>query len=732
MKYTIWSNPETFEDRPEQIERILRSSAFKITAIDDYLEQIEKATGDDFTVLRSVARDSLPYQEAEAHLATRRLIAGFFSEKSISRWKDTLESEIAGALDHIAATRDPDLMRDFVNPLFLSLVSRVVGLNIDSVLGGQRDEIFAMIAQAQRLTEPMLSIRDLRLINSALIRLLGMLPDFDQAGTDMPGSLLDYLADKRDKAPGGTDLRNTALALLLAANTAAQSLGLALYGLLTGDADLWDDVAAADWKDDQLDKVLNLYPSTLTVVRVADETIDVGGCPYASNQAQVMDIVGANSALRAETDEGEARYRTLSFGTGAHKCPGEHLARLMIGAAIPALGRRFPKMMLHKDRAQFFQTPMIQTPVALPCELDGTSGRATARLWDIKTMQAARRIVNNDSDFSPPIMEPYLRELAQRSGRDLSQAIRISRNAMFFMSGSRHAAARRAMAESLGGNRIATWQGFIDEQVGLALEKLAQSPVPDLIHDFADPLFRAITRTVLGINVSDDVRFDALAPVLQDVLEPWLPMRELLRLQDVLDELLAMMDSPPARREGHQPSVFETLQAANLADFDAEDIKALVLVLYGASFNMAHTLGNILHWTLTRPPETRRDAAAPEWIASRLEGLISMCGSPKYIYRMARHPVEIEGFAISERDTTRLQLLSINRGVSHGHLSFGHGLHHCVGAALSRLMFRRAVPPLFARFPGLSLPPQRQAYFTMSQTVALKSLPCRLGADVTA
>lgn len=725
MNHGIWTRPETFEAHPDRIEQILRSPSFGIQPIDDYLRQIEQATGDDFSVLRAVARDSLPYQAADAHLATRRIIANFFTEKSMSKWRNGLDVAIARSLETLASASDPDLMRDFVNPVFLALITQVVGFRDDG-----SGALFPMIAQAQRLTEPMLSLRDLRAINTALVRLLDMLPGYDVAKSEAPGSLLDYLGDRNANGPDGTDLRNTALALLLAANSAAQSLGFALYGCLTAEAGQWDDVAAPEWAEKQLDRIISLYPSTLTLVRVAEDDVEVAGCPYARGHAQVMDVVAANATLRAHSAEA-SRDRTLSFGAGVHKCPGEHLARLMLGAAIPALRQRFPRLMLHKDRAKFLHTPMLQAPVALPCECEGRSGPASARLWDIKDMAVARRIVNNDDDFSPPTMEPHLRALADNSGRDFSQAIRIARNALFFMSGPRHAAARRAIAHSLGGNRIPAWQDVIDAEVGRALDRLAASPKPDLIHDFADPVFRGITRPIFGIDVANTVRFDVLAPTLQDVLEPWLPLRELLRLQEIMDELLAMMRAPDIAAENQRLSVFAALIKADLAEFDADDIKALVLVLYGASFNLAHTLGNILHWLLTRPPETRRDIADPKWLVTRMEALISLCASPKYIYRMARGPVTFDGMDVNARDTVRLQLLSINRGVSEGHLAFGHGLHHCVGAALSRLMLRRAIPALFARFPDISLPPQRHAYSAMSQTVALSSLPCRLNTDKT-
>jgi cytochrome P450 len=722
MRYDSWSDPALFERDPANVERLLRCPAFVVGPLDDYLEQLERASGNDFSAVRGVARSGLVYQVGAEHLSLRRVIAEFFSQRAILRWEDTIADAVESALDRLQAASEPDLMNDFVAPLFVSVITRLAGLHDD---GSGR--LYPMIVQAQRLSEPMLSLRDLRALNAAVIYLLGVLPAFEEAHGDEPESLLAYLHRKRDRAPEGVDLRNMAVAVVVAANTAAQTLGFALYGLLSGDPAGWTDASNPDWSARCLDRVLSLYPSTLTMVRVAGSDVELGGCPYSKGQATVIDVVGANARLRvAAGDDPAASHRILSFGAGAHKCPGEPLSRRLIGAAVPALARRFPRLALHKDQARFRVTPMVQTPLSLPCERDGRSRRLSARLCDVKDLETAQQIVNDDRDFSPPEMEPHLRALATASARDLSQAILVARNAMFFMSGERHATARLAVAACLGSNRLSVWHALIEDQVTRALDGLAGSRSPDLIHDFADPLFRGITRPVLGIETSDDVRFDKLAPVLQDLLEPCLPMRELLRLQEVFHALLALVQLPANPTCEPGSSLLSSLLASELPGFEIDDIKALVLVLYGASFNLSHTLGNLLHWILVQPPEDRRDVAEPRWISAHLERLIALCASPKYIYRMARRPITVGELDLRAGDTVRLQLLSINRGADDGHLAFGHGLHHCVGASLSRLMLRRAVPALFGRFPSLALVPQAQAYFEMSQTVAMARLPCRL------
>ena len=63
-----------------------------------------------------------------------------------------------------------------------------------------------------------------------------------------------------------------------------------------------------------------------------------------------------------------------------------------------------------------------------------------------------------------------------------------------------------------------------------------------------------------------------------------------------------------------------------------------------------------------------------------------------------------------------------------GHLAFGHGIHHCLGAPLARMEAEVALGALLARFPGLSLAiaPQALRWRPVSLMNGLESLPVRL------
>jgi cytochrome P450 len=68
--------------------------------------------------------------------------------------------------------------------------------------------------------------------------------------------------------------------------------------------------------------------------------------------------------------------------------------------------------------------------------------------------------------------------------------------------------------------------------------------------------------------------------------------------------------------------------------------------------------------------------------------------------------------------------LDITRGAL-GHLAFGHGVHHCLGAPLARLEMTTAFPALLRRFPRLTLavPFEEVAFRPHHFVYGLRSLP---------
>ena len=90
----------------------------------------------------------------------------------------------------------------------------------------------------------------------------------------------------------------------------------------------------------------------------------------------------------------------------------------------------------------------------------------------------------------------------------------------------------------------------------------------------------------------------------------------------------------------------------------------------------------------------------------------------------------IPAIASADWDQTRFPdpgRLELGRDAS-GHLAFGHGVHHCLGAPLARMEAEVALGALLARFPEISLAvlPSELRWRPVSLMNGLESLPVHL------
>ena len=112
----------------------------------------------------------------------------------------------------------------------------------------------------------------------------------------------------------------------------------------------------------------------MTVVRVAMEDTEIGGCPVLQGD-HVLAMLGSANTDEAEFPDGDVvRFdreanRHIAFGVGVHRCLGSHLARTELRVALREWHRRIPEYAL-ADGATLEFTPAIRSvehfPIVFP------------------------------------------------------------------------------------------------------------------------------------------------------------------------------------------------------------------------------------------------------------------------------------------------------------------------------------------------------------------------------
>ncbi len=174
-----------------------------------------------------------------------------------------------------------------------------------------------------------------------------------------------------------------------------------------------------------------------------------------------------------------------------------------------------------------------------------------------------------------------------------------------------------------------------------------------------------------------------------------------------------------------------------------DELHAMIFLLIAAGFETtAHLITNSVLMLLRNPDQLdalRRDpallpGAVEEFL--RIEGPVNMA-----TLRFTTAPVQIGDIEIPVGEFVMISLLAANRDPDqfseserlnisrrgNGHIAFGHGVHHCVGAPLARLEGQIAIGHLIARFDEISLDERRGLEYRDSTLVhGLETLPVHL------
>lgn len=150
---------------------------------------------------------------------------------------------------------------------------------------------------------------------------------------------------------------------------------------------------------------------------------------------------------------------------------------------------------------------------------------------------------------------------------------------------------------------------------------------------------------------------------------------------------------------------------------------------------------SVLRLLLDRTPFTRL-AAADIDTPALVEELLRCQDEELGIQRIAQRDVDIDGVLVRQGDTIIVSraganrdpgvfenpaTLDIRRSRGRAHLTFGYGIHHCLGAALARMELEVAITTLAEKVPTLRLAvePEQIQWHCDGMDVSLVSLPVR-------
>jgi cytochrome P450 len=307
-----------------------------------------------------------------------------------------------------------------------------------------------------------------------------------------------------------------------------------------------------------------------------------------------------------------------------------------------------------------------------------------------------------------------------------------------------HTRLRRSVQKAFMPRRAALRPRAEEIAAGL-LDKMAakRGEVIDLLDAYARPLPIAVLCELLGIPVADRAWIELSVSVYDQRAEHDRVERELAAY---LTELIAAKRAEPGD-DLVSALVVAPGNAGSDGDGDgltANELISTLFLLVMAGFDT--TVNLIASGTLAllaHPGEVARLRQDPALLPAAVEELLRFTSPVNHANdRFTTEDVEVGGVvipagewvfpALSSADRDPVQFadpdrLDLGRDAS-GHVAFGHGVHHCLGAPLARMEGEVALGALFARFPAISLavPASELRWRPVSLMNGLESLPVLL------
>ncbi|MBF6049177.1 cytochrome P450 [Streptomyces sp. NRRL B-1677] len=345
--------------------------------------------------------------------------------------------------------------------------------------------------------------------------------------------------------------------------------------------------------------------------------------------------------------------------------------------------------------------------------------------WSVTGYHAARQVLA-DERFAKNARRHWPAYIEGTLGPDFPLIAWARMDNMSTADGEPHARQRRLVAGAFSPQRIAGLRPRVERVVTRALDELAGhaaerpgEPV-DLKLRYAHPVASRVIGELLGVPDGDpDGILDRAGYVEPD---PRKAAAEFTSLRSKIEALVA-----EKRREPGEDLISDLI-AAGLSECpvsgaggeaDAELVGLAQLMLNTGTEPARNLITNAVLALLTRPGQRALVTGGEvDWDDVVEETLRTDAPVAHLPFRFATEDVTIAGVTISRGDPVVVGYAATGRDpelhgaaagefdARHGdkrHVAFGHGVHRCVGPALTRMEVRIAMEALFARFPGLRL-----------------------------
>ncbi|MFB6436611.1 cytochrome P450 [Streptomyces sp. NPDC056411] len=275
-----------------------------------------------------------------------------------------------------------------------------------------------------------------------------------------------------------------------------------------------------------------------------------------------------------------------------------------------------------------------------------------------------------------------------------------------------HTRLRRMLTGAFTVRRMKQLEEHIADIVERQLDEMARlTPPVDLVKEFALPVPSLVICELLGVPYEDRENFQVNSAkfLVKDQ-----SLDEKMAAYGAMTTYLAELGT----RKRAEPGEDILSDLARRDDLTIEELTGIAfLLLFAGHETTANMLGLGTFALLEHPEQLTELRADPDLLPGAVEELMRYLSVADVFFRYATEDIELGGETIGKGSTVVVSLLAANRDPqrfdnpdaldirrnARGHLSFGHGVHQCLGQQLARIEMRAGFDGLLRRFPTLRL-----------------------------
>ena len=281
-----------------------------------------------------------------------------------------------------------------------------------------------------------------------------------------------------------------------------------------------------------------------------------------------------------------------------------------------------------------------------------------------------------------------------------------------------HTRLRRLVSQAFTPRTIETLRPMVQQLVDDALNAMAAAGQADLVSGLAFPLPFDVISEMLGMPASDKIQIRDWSAAIVKTIDPVITEDEVIaaaeasrNMNGLIAEVIEWKRANPA-----DDLLTALIDAEEDGDrMSASELRDQVALLFIAGHETTvNLIGTGIYELLRHPGQLARLAFDPALVPAAVEELLRYVAPVQITRRIATSDLEIRGRQIPKGSFVLCSLASANRDPdfwgadaeelnlgranSSQHVSFGSGVHYCLGASLAKLEAETAIGSFVRRF----------------------------------